>query len=717
MRATTRTLALLAAFSIFFAGPRTALSGPDTSLDSAEPDFLSRTRQLTFEGRRAGEGYFNPQGTKLVLQSEREPGNPFYQIYVLDLTTGDSHRVSPGMGKTTCAFFDPRNDDILFASTHHDPRSLEYQMAELEARAEGRQKRYAWDYDPEMELYVASHADGTLRRMTEVRGYDAEGSYSPDGEWIVFSSTRSAYGRELTDRERRQLNADPSWFADLYVMRSDGSDLRRLTDTPGYDGGPFFMPDGKRIVWRRFDERGLLAEIWTIALDGSDERQLTEFESMSWAPYPHPTGGYIIFTSNKLGFENFELFIVDAEGRKQPVRVTYTDGFDGLPVFSPDGTNLAWTSTRRSKGGQIFYAKWNHEQALKALRAAPDRNGSAPRAAGREADHLAARLAEAGLVPLPGRDGLLFPFEADGGRKGINVVGQLPADSAVQSGDSRGVVVLGARYGHGAAAGEGASGVAAALVATEMLAAGPKPRPVIVALWGDSHAFIEQEHLPTEHVEAYVNLGAVGRVNDNRLTLRAVGSSEAWPRLIEQANVVTGFDVAVEEEPYLPNDAGAFYAVGVPVLDLSTGARADDRAASETAERIDDEDLERVARFAALLVRKSSALERRPEYRDVAREKTGGAPHPAARAFTGTVPDYAAEAEGLRLSGVIEGGPAEQAGLREGDVIVAFGDHVIANAYDYRDALQDVVIGQPVRVVFVREGQRHTVEMIPTGRR
>ena len=86
-----------------------------------EGRFLARTRQLTFEGRRSGEGYFSPDGRALVFQSERETDNPFYQIYMLDLETGDTGRLSPGQGKTTCSFFRPGADEVLFASTHHDP--------------------------------------------------------------------------------------------------------------------------------------------------------------------------------------------------------------------------------------------------------------------------------------------------------------------------------------------------------------------------------------------------------------------------------------------------------------------------------------------------------------------------------------------------------------------------------------------------------------------
>ncbi len=341
---------------------------------ASESDFLSRVRRLTVDGRRAGEGYWAPDGQRLVFQSEREPGNPFYQIYVLDLTTGDTTRISPGTGKTTCAFFRPGSDQILFSSTHHDPRSKEYQDEELAFRASGKERRYAWDYDAEMDIYAYAETTRSLTRLTDARGYNAEASYSPDGQWIAFSSMRDAYNRTLSPQEQKQLDTDPSYFGEIYIMKADGTGQTRLTTTPGYDGGPFFTHDGERIVWRRFDEQGLIADIWTMKLDGSDPKQITSFGSMSWAPYEHPSGEYFLFASNKLGFENFEVFMVDAAGSKEPVRVTYSDGFDGLPVPSPNGRQLAWTSSRSGGGaGQIFLAEWNHANAMKALEAAPPR--------------------------------------------------------------------------------------------------------------------------------------------------------------------------------------------------------------------------------------------------------------------------------------------------------------------------------------------------------
>jgi Tol biopolymer transport system component len=347
---------------------------PRTAAGSREGEFLSRVRRLTVEGRRAGEGYWSPDGQRLVFQSEREAGNPFYQIYALDFTSGDTKRISPGYGKTTCSFFRPGTDQILFASTHHDPRSKALQQEEIDFRASGKERRYAWDYDPEFELYAFSEKSGQTTRLTNARGYDAEGSYSPDGQWIVFSSNRDAYSRTLTAAEQKQLEIDPSYFAEIYIMRADGSQPRRLTNATGYDGGPFFFPDGSRIIWRRFDEQGLIADVWTAKPDGTDARQITKFGAMSWAPYVHPSGQYVLFASNKLGFENFEVFMVDIDGRKEPVRITYADGFDGLPVPSPDGRRVAWTSSRGGgREGQVFLAEWNHDRALAALKAAPDR--------------------------------------------------------------------------------------------------------------------------------------------------------------------------------------------------------------------------------------------------------------------------------------------------------------------------------------------------------
>ena len=351
---------------------------PEAQSALSERSFLSRVRRITVEGKRAGEGYWSPDGQRMVFQSERDPANPFYQIFVLDFATGDTKRVSPGMGKTTCAFFRPGSDEIMFGSTHLDPKSLQYQKDELDFRASGKERRYAWDYDPEMDIFAYSEKTGAMKQLTTAKGYDAEGGYSPDGQWIVFSSMRDAYNRTLSPAEQKQLTLDASFFAEVYIMKADGTEQKRLTDWAGYDGGTFFTKDG-RIVWRHFEENGLIANVWTMKPDGTDKRQITDFAAMSWAPYEHPSGEYFVFASNKLGFENFEVFMVDKAGIKEPVQITYTPGFDGLPVPSPDGTQMAFTSARGGgvgSAGQIYLAQWNHEAAMAALKAAPPRKAN-----------------------------------------------------------------------------------------------------------------------------------------------------------------------------------------------------------------------------------------------------------------------------------------------------------------------------------------------------
>ncbi len=334
----------------------------------AETPLVSNVRQLTFEGKRAGEGYFSADGTKMVFQSEREEGNPFYQIYLMDLETGDQERISPGTGKTTCAWIHPDGKSVLFASTHLDPESKAKQEAEIKERSSNRVRKYSWDYDENYELFSFSLADKKLTQITNAKGYDAEGCWSPDGKTIVFASNRAAYQGSLTEAEQKRLEIDKSYFMDLYLCDADGSNVRRLTDAPGYDGGVFFSADGKQVCWRRFDEKGMVAEVWTMNADGSNPRQITTLGAMSWAPYFHPSGEYLVFTTNLHGFDNFELYITAADGSGKPVRVTDEPGFDGLPVFSPDGKKLSWTIDRtNNKAGQIFIGDWNHEQARALL--------------------------------------------------------------------------------------------------------------------------------------------------------------------------------------------------------------------------------------------------------------------------------------------------------------------------------------------------------------
>lgn len=344
----------------------------------AETSPISNARQLTFEGKRSGEGYFSADGSQMIFQSERIDTNPFYQMYILNMETGDIDHVSTGTGKTTCGWIHPDNSRALFASTQFDPDAVAKMKAELEFRASGQTRRYQWDYDPAYDIVETDLKTKEFKRLTDARGYDAEGSYSPDGKRIAFASNRHAYATDLSAEDAERLDKDQSYFMELYVMDADGSNVKRLTNAPGYDGGPFWSADGTKITWRRFSEDGARAEVFTMNADGSNERQITDLKAMSWAPYFHPSGEYIVFSTNLQGFANFELYLVDAEGAHEPVRVTDREGFDGLASFSPDGKSISWTSNATpNKQSQIFLANWDHEAARKLLGEAPSKKAAA----------------------------------------------------------------------------------------------------------------------------------------------------------------------------------------------------------------------------------------------------------------------------------------------------------------------------------------------------
>lgn len=330
-------------------------------------DFFTNARQITFEGPKSGEGYFSADGNKMILQSERHAGNPFYQMYIMDLKSGKIDQISPGNGKTTCGWIHPNMKKAMWSSTHLDPDWENKQKEEWTTRKNPVKGKYTWSYDEHYEIFESDLNGKNAKRLTKELGYDAEGSYSPDGQWIAFASNRTGYNTQLSEEDKKLFSKDPSSQMEIYIMKSDGSRVRRLTNSLGYDGGPFFSADGKQITWRRFDKTGATAEIYTMNVDGSNQKAVTKLNSMSWAPYFHPSGKYIIFASSILGYSNFELFIVDTDGKQKPVRVTYDDGFDGLASFSPDGKKMTWTHRNEKGESQIYISDWDHEKAMSAL--------------------------------------------------------------------------------------------------------------------------------------------------------------------------------------------------------------------------------------------------------------------------------------------------------------------------------------------------------------
>jgi TolB protein len=304
----------------------------------AETVHLNNIRQVTTDFVRAGEGYFSPDGKSIIFQAEeKDTGNPFYQIFVQDLQSGRVRRVSPGIGKTTCAYFSPDGKKIIFASSHLDPEAKkqyaeEYRQRE-EDRKSGKRRRYKWDFDPYLDIFEANPDGSDLRRLTDAPGYDAEGSYSPDGKSIVFCSNRS--GPENLE---------------LYIMDKDGKNVRQLTHAPGcYNGGPFFSPDGNRVIFRSDRKKKDHLQLYVINADGGGERALTDdLNWVQWGPYWYKDSKHIVYAGANhavAGRPNYDLYWMNIDTGKK-VRLTHAPGADVLPVFSPDGKRLMWTSTR-----------------------------------------------------------------------------------------------------------------------------------------------------------------------------------------------------------------------------------------------------------------------------------------------------------------------------------------------------------------------------------
>ncbi len=323
--------------------------GPSGGTEGGEVH-LTNMRQLTFGGENA-EAYFAFDGSRLIFQTSREDV-PCDQIYTMDLDGTNVQMVSTGDGRTTCGYFFPDGESILYASTH---------LGGAECPPEpGFEMGYVWPIYDSYDIFTANPDGSGLTRITDTDGYDAEATIGPDGR-IVFTSVRDG------DME-------------IYSMNGDGSDVRRLTNRPGPDGGPFFSPDGSKIVFRGQElapgpelddyrsllEQGLYRptalEIFVMDADGGNLRQVTDLGGASFAPFWHPEGEQIIFSSNWHNPEgrNFDLFMINEDGTGLE-RITFGDTFDGFPMFSPDGTHLVFASNRgaRTEGDtNVFIADW-----------------------------------------------------------------------------------------------------------------------------------------------------------------------------------------------------------------------------------------------------------------------------------------------------------------------------------------------------------------------
>jgi Tol biopolymer transport system component len=332
-------------------GPFRTGSEPAEGLVHESETHFANLRQLTFGGQNA-EAYFSADDEWLIFQATpREAGCD--QQYTMRIDGSDLRLVSTGAGRTTCGYFVPGTDKIVYSSTHLGgdacPPEPDFSQG------------YVWALYPDYDVFITDRDGDDLRQLTDEPGYDAEATLSRDGEWIVFTSV---------------LSGD----LEVWKMRSDGSDLQQLTFDVGYDGGPFFSYDATQIVYRashpeqaeqvadyqRLLSQGLIRpsqlDIFVMNADGSGKRQLTDNGAANFGPYFHPDGSRVIFSSNlgDSGGREFDLWMIGVDGTDLQ-QITFQGDFDGFPMFNSDGTKLVFASNRGNelpRETNLFIADW-----------------------------------------------------------------------------------------------------------------------------------------------------------------------------------------------------------------------------------------------------------------------------------------------------------------------------------------------------------------------
>ncbi|MCS6952246.1 MAG: hypothetical protein RMK57_16105 [Bryobacterales bacterium] len=312
---------------------------------------LENIRQLTFGGQNA-EAYWSPDGRRLIFQATRD-GLRCDQIFIMNADGSDVRMVSTGKGRTTCGYFLPDGKHILYSSTHEADEAC--------PPPPDRSRGYVWAVYPSYDIYLATVEGEIVRKLTDAPGYDAEATVNWKTGRIVYTSLASG-------------------DLDLWSMKLDGSDKRRLTHTEGYEGGAVFSRDGRKLVWRAHRpteptelthyrellRRNLISpmrvELFVSDADGRNARQITRFGCASFAPTFTPDGRRIVFSSNHhdCGSRRFELYVINVDGTGLQ-QLTQFGGFTSFPEFSPDGKQIVFVSDWKAKDRyefNIFVADW-----------------------------------------------------------------------------------------------------------------------------------------------------------------------------------------------------------------------------------------------------------------------------------------------------------------------------------------------------------------------
>lgn len=734
---------------IFNAGPASGEEGAPGGADNpfiragaddpaAEAKHLSSLRRLTYAGEKNGEGYFSADGKRIVFQGVREPElkNPFYQIYTMDLATGAVRRVSPGAGRTTCSYFHPQKQRILFASSHLDPDAAKHQAEEIEKLKTNPPKRYAWDFDPKLDIFETDFDGKNAKRLTDAEGYDAECAYSPDGSRVVFCSFRDGDG-------------------EIYVMDAEGKNQTRLTNTKGYDGGPFFSPDGKKIVWRRFtlDEKN--AEVWTMDADGKNQTQVTTIGAMAWAPYWHPSMKWIVFACNHED-PAFEVYAVRPDG-KNLTRLTYNSGFDGLPVFSPDGTKLMWTSTRDHDGSHLYMASISlpgieakQAPAPKAHEGIKAKDLEARVKELKEAKDIVAYLCKAfkeiGLKPKNEAEGEERALEFRDEKKRYLVRGILPVNGKQGEnqgqGESRKSIDLIVNMRDAETKTWSRERMAGVLELLRQMNGVLKFRgleiQIAVAIGYDDGMESLSDSLE-EHKKFFefaaglmakkggawtILVEDIGRVGECEV-LDAYLGGDNWRSLVEDLSASNPShrifltdernrnEASLQRNEDLKGYLEFSKMAHTPVLIVGEAVGKKEKSeADDVAKEINYEALAAKANLALGAVYRLATGDAKVTYSVYDRAAANARKRP----YLGTRPEYKGDGSGVVLQSVYPNSPAETAGVKAGDKVVAFAGKKVSDAESFLAALEACAPGAETEIEVVRGGETLKLKIKPDAR-
>ncbi len=713
---------------------------------------LRNIQKLTFGGDNA-EAYFSPDSKKLTMQvTNPEIGVHCDQIYLLDLSkknlgNKDLQLISTGNGRTTCSFFMPDGKHILYASTHEANKEC---PPKPKPRSDGK---YLWPVYAEFDIYIADLNGKITKKLTDSPGYDAEAVVSPDGKYIVFTSTRSG------DLE-------------LWRMDIDGKNLKQLTFGLGYDGGAFFSHDSKKLVFRSSrpttpedikEYKDLLAEnlvaptnmeIYTMNIDGTDLKQITHLGKANWSPYFHPSDKKILFSSNHhstRGYD-FQIYSIDIDG-KNLTQITYESEFNAFPMFSPDGKKLVFSSNRngdKPHETNVFIADWIDndttenvsEQNLKnhlSYLASDELQGRLTGSEGEKkaSEYISKEFKKLNLKPFEGKSYIqnfeysvkLNPHEDNSSVKvnGRNVIGYL--DNKADK-----TIVIGAHYDHLGlnehhnstlansagqihnGADDNASGVSAVLELARMFSQNKtkeKANYIFALFSGEEDGLMGSkfmaDKLPkNQKIHAMINLDMVGRLNkDKDLTVGGVGTSPSFGEMIKKYKPA-GFNLAIDSSGVGPSDHTSFYLKDIPVLFMFTGTHSDYHKPTDDTERINFDGLKNITNYVFGLANALSEQENLPFTKTKVSQSKAV---PKYKVTLGIMPSYADTKDGLHIDGVTEKRPADLAGIKSGDILTKIGDCPIKEVYSYMECLAKVNSGDELPVTVLRDGKEMTVKV------